>query len=157
MKKLSKDQEVIQLVQQYFMVSSGDQKMEDATEKTINAAFNFIVSYSRFVTTSIFPFNPSYPGGWGGGGQGTLCPQGQSPDHWGLTRLWTWNFMTFHQILFETKDQQKKFCGSSTFCTLGLLSGTGETHRLSVMCQLVLGFCNLKRLFESNVLFSFTG
>ena len=66
MKKLSKDQEVIQLVQQYFMVSSGDQKMEDATEKTINAAFNFIVSYSRFVTTSIFPFNPSYPGGWAG-------------------------------------------------------------------------------------------
>ena len=32
MKKLSKDQEVMQLVQQYFMVSSGDQKMEDATE-----------------------------------------------------------------------------------------------------------------------------
>ena len=73
MKKLSKDQEVIQLVQQYFMVSSGDQKMEDATEKTINAAFNFIVSYSRFVTTSIFPFNPSYPGGWGGGGGRAHC------------------------------------------------------------------------------------
>ena len=73
MKKLSKDQEVIQLVQQYFMVSSGDQKMEDATEKTINAASNFIVSYSRFVTTSIFPFNPSYPGGCGGGGGRAHC------------------------------------------------------------------------------------
>ena len=49
------------------------------------------------------------------------------------------------------------FSRSSTFCALGLLSGMGETHRLLVMCQLVLGFCNLKKLFESNVLFSFTG
>ena len=65
--------------------------------------------------------------------------------------------MTFHQILFGTKDRQKTFCQSSTFCAPGLLSGTSETHWLSVMCQLGLGFFNLKKVFESNVLFSFTG
>ena len=60
--------------------------------------------------------------------------------------------MTFHQILFGTKDQQKNFLGQ-----LHLDKRTDETHWLSVMCQLGLGFCNLKKLFESNVLFSFTG
>ena len=33
----------------------------------------------------------------------------------------------------------------------------GKTHGLLVLCQLGLGFCNLEKLFESNVLFSFTG
>ena len=53
--------------------------------------------------------------------------------------------MTFHQIQFGTKDRQKKFCRSSTFCASDLFSGTGETHWLWVMCQLGLGFCNLKK------------
>ena len=108
MKKLSKDQEVIQLVQQYFMVSSGDQKMEDATEKTINAAFNFIVSYSRFVTTSIFPFNPSYPGGWGGGGAGHIVPTGSVSRPLRVNKAMNLKFYDFSSNSIWNKGPTKK-------------------------------------------------
>ena len=66
-------------------------------------------------------------------------------------------FYDFSSNSIWNQGRQKNFCWSSTFCALDLLSGMGETYRLSVMCQLGLGFCNLKKLFESNVLFSFTG
>ena len=63
--------------------------------------------------------------------------------------------LLFIKFYSEQRIDKKNFCQSSTFRAPGLLSGTGETYRLSVMCQLDLGFCNLKKLFESNVLFFF--
>ena len=106
-----------------------------------------------YIVDTIF-VNPSCPGGVGG----TLCPQGQSPDHLGfIDKAMNLKFYDFSSNSIWDKGRTKKIYRSSTFCAPGLLSGTGETHRLSVMCQLGLGFCNFKKLFGSNVLFPFTG
>ena len=89
---------------------------------------------------------------------GTLYPRGQSPDRWGLTnKAMNLKFYDFSSNSIWNKGPTKKALSVKYILRNGPFVRDGETHRLSVMCQLGLGFCNLKKLFESNVLFSFTG